>query len=55
MQIIRTEEEIEKVYAQAIKSEETGQTKFTGMTFEQGVIAMYDWLTRPSSENPFED
>lgn len=55
MLIIRTEKEIDEVYEEAMNTEAVGKSNFPGMTYEQGIIALYDWLTRPNSANPMED
>ncbi len=32
-----------------------GASKWPGMTYEQGVMAMFDWLTGATDELPVED
>lgn len=53
--VVRSSEEIDKVMAKALKSEETGQSVYPGMTYEQGVVAAIDWLTQEGQEVPFDD
>lgn len=49
----QTEEEINEVLNWAAEAQDDG-SKFPGMTYEDGVKAMYDWLTgdgdRPDKE-----
>ncbi len=51
---VRSEQEIEAVYDAAMDSGSTG-SKWPGMTYEQGIIAMLDWLTGRSDDKPMED
>lgn len=53
MKIIRTEAEIEAIYEQAIEGEANG-SKFPGMSYEEGMVALLDWLTTPGSDSPME-
>ncbi|MFA6812990.1 MAG: hypothetical protein WCR45_07860 [Bacteroidaceae bacterium] len=32
-----------------------GATEFSGMTYEQGIIAAIDWLTGTINENPLDE
>jgi len=52
--IVRSTSEIEAVYGEAMNAESEG-SKFSGMTYEQGIIAMLDWLTGRTDSNPMED
>ena len=46
--------EIDDVLNQCLDSEDTGQSKFPGMSYEQGVKAGIQWLTE-EFENPMND
>ena len=49
-EIIRTQEEIDAVLEKCY-----GPTHYTGMTYEDGIRYMYDWLTDSEADNPFDD
>jgi hypothetical protein len=53
MKIIRTDEEIESIYEQARQGEANG-SKFPGMSYEEGIVALLDWLTTPGSDSPLD-
>lgn len=46
--IVRTDEEIEAVYNRSY------ETNYRGMTYEEGVRAMYEWLTGEREDPPFD-
>lgn len=46
--IVRTDEEIEAVYNRSY------ETNYHGMTYEEGVRAMYEWLTGEREDPPFD-
>lgn len=50
----RTEEEVEALVDRAGDIENAGRSKFPGMTYEQGIRAMYDYLVG-NDDNPLED
>jgi hypothetical protein len=50
----RTQEEIDELLNSCVESEETGESKFFGMTYEQGIIAAIDWLFE-DGEHPLEE
>lgn len=51
--IVRVEKQIEE---QIQKAEDTQHSsKYPGMSYEQGVIAMYEWLTGETDDLPLED
>lgn len=54
-QIKVTDREIDDVIDQCIESEGTGQSKFSGMTYEQGVRAAIDWILGDEEMGPLED
>lgn len=51
--IVRTEEEINKVLDKAIEGINEG-SEYPGMSYEEGIQVMYDWLVGNIDENPFE-
>ena len=50
----RTEDEINDVLNRCIVSEETGESQWPGMTYEQGVKAALEWV-QGYGEHPLED
>lgn len=54
-EIVRSEEEINNLLNECDEAEEVGQTKFLGMTYEQGIKTAILWLTEQSELNPLED
>lgn len=51
--IVRNKKEIE---AQLNLAEETkDQSRYFGMSYEQGMIAMYEWLTGETDSLPIEE
>ncbi len=55
MKIARTEQEIDDLLNECIESEETGGSKYPGMTYEQGIKAAIEWITGEINDNPMED
>lgn len=53
MDVVRSEKEISDLYNQCVESEEFGESKYFGMTYEQGIKACLDWLE--GGEHPLED
>lgn len=53
--IVRTEEEIDEVLDDIASIRDQVGTKFSGMSYEEGLEAMYNWLTDESEVNPLED
>lgn len=51
----RTEEEIYDVIDACIESENTGESKYPAMTYEQGVRAALEWVNGDTDDNPMED
>ena len=49
-----TEEQIDEVINQCVESEETGESRWPGMTYEQGVRDALEWI-QGYGENPMED
>ena len=54
MNIIRTTEEIERVLELADEGENFG-TKYRSLNYEQGIKALYGWLTESEVTHPFEE
>ena len=50
-QIRRTQKEIDDVLNRASEYSNEGETKFWGMSYEDGLEAMYDWLTEDEPES----
>ncbi len=53
MNIIRTQDEIDNILNQCADSETLGESKYPGMTYEQGIQAAIDWLEGRSA-NPMQ-
>lgn len=51
--IVRTQEEIDEMLDKANKAFNEG-TLYLGMYYEEGVIAMYDWLVGNTDHKPFD-
>lgn len=49
-----SENEIDDVLNQCIESEENGESRWPGMTYEQGVKAALEWM-QGYGENPLVD
>lgn len=49
-----TENQIEEVLNICREQEDKGGSKFPGMTYEQGVLAVLTWM-EDDGENPIED
>lgn len=52
--LVRSETEIDNVYDSAMQANSNG-SKFPGMTYEDGIIAMLEWLVGERDEEPMED
>lgn len=53
--IARSNVEIDEQYNRALEAVDEGRTQYPGMTFEEGVIAVLDWLFRGTDTPPMED
>lgn len=53
MKIVRTEKEIAEIYDKCVESENVDESRYPGMTYEQGIKDCLDWLE--GGDNPFED
>lgn len=54
MKIVRTEAEVKRVVDWAMEGIQQG-TRYAGMSYEQGIQDMCDWLTGHSDHAPDED
>lgn len=54
-EIVRSQAEIDDQLNMAAECLETGRSKYPGMKFEEGVMAMYDWLVGNGADAPMED
>jgi len=52
--IIRSDEEIGEVVNKAFDFREQG-SPFFGMSYEDGILNMLDWLTGNTDDNPMDD
>ncbi len=52
-QIVRTSDEIDDLLNEVAEAEDEGRTRFSGMTFEQGIAEMYRWLTERDADHPY--
>ena len=54
-EIVRTDEEIAKKETQIMEIQNSIGTKYSGMTYEDGLRDMLDWLTDEDADEPLED
>lgn len=54
MEIVRTQREINEQLDLAHKYSEEG-SKYFGLSYEEGLIAMYDWLVGNTDDLPMEE
>lgn len=50
----RTEEEINDLLNKCAEAEDTGESKYPGMTYENGIAAAINWLTGNTDDNPLD-
>ena len=55
MEIVRSEQEINELLNQCAEAEEMCTTKFSGMTYEQGIKEGIEWLIGDTDCNPLDD
>lgn len=53
MEFVPTENEIDNLLNECMEKEELGETKYPGMTYEQGVKAALEWV-QGYGENPLD-
>lgn len=54
IQITKTEKQIEQQLQKAEDASING-TKYSGMTYEEGMLALYNWLTGETDDLPLEE
>lgn len=54
-EIQRIDADIDDLLNKCMESEESGSSKYPGMTFEQGIREAIDWITGQTNEPPIED
>jgi hypothetical protein len=47
--------EIDELHDECVHAESLGETKYPGMTYEQGVLAAIRWLTDADADHPLKD
>lgn len=52
--IVRTQEEIDEVLNTASEIINTEGSRYHGMSFEEGIRDMYEWLVGNTDDNPLE-
>lgn len=52
MEIVRSQDEISDVLDWCINEEDEGRTHYAGQTYEEGIQAMWMWLTGQSDDHP---
>lgn len=55
MKTIPTEKEIDEVLNRAAEAEDTGESRWPGMIYEQGVQAGIEWVLGRSKNNPMDE
>lgn len=54
MDIVRTQREVDEQITECIDRLDYGASRFPGLTYEDGVLAFYDWLIGDVEESPME-
>lgn len=54
-ELARTDEEIQQQISEALTTARLGQSRWRGMSYEQGVVAALEWVTGDEDEAPMED
>ncbi len=52
--IVRTEKEIDMMLNRCVDNIDEGTSESPGMSYEQGIIAAYEWLTGQTNDYPFD-
>lgn len=52
MIIVRTKEEIDEQLNLAQENIDSGESPYFGMTYEQGIVEMFDWLVGNNDVTP---
>lgn len=53
--LVRSESEVNELLDACTAMEAAGETKYPGMSYEQGVKYALDWVLGNSDEHPMED
>lgn len=51
----RTAKEIDELLNNARHSADEGVTRFSGQSYEEGILAAIDWLVGDTDEHPYPD
>lgn len=51
----RTDEEVNALLYEALERVHTGNSKFSGLSYEEGIVAAIDWLNGDTEDNPMAD
>lgn len=54
MEVVRTEEEIDEQLNKAQAIIDEGGSPFFGMSYEDGIVAMHEWLTGLHDDAPMD-
>jgi hypothetical protein len=54
MEIERTEDEIFAVLDKAMESQEKDRDRYSGMTYQEGIIAALDWVLGRLGDSPID-
>lgn len=54
-QVVRTEDEIDELLNECSECEETGDSHFPGMSYENGVKAAIEWLNGDTDSHPIKE
>lgn len=55
MDIVRSEQEIWDLLNQCADAEETGDSKYPGMSYEQGIKVAIEWMTGDTNNHPINE
>lgn len=53
--MMKSSSDIDDVIADAVDQQDTGESKFPGMSYEDEVIQALRWVTGEDDSNPMED
>ena len=54
MNVVRKEDEVNTLLDRCMMAEETGNSEYPGMSYEQGIKAGIEWLTSRKADHPLE-
>ncbi len=55
MHLARNAEEVNEVLNEAMETEDSGVSRFPGMSYEQGMTAAVQWLLGDSDDHPYPE